>query len=50
MTTGLSSETNIEITSGLEEGDVITTQTQTNLSSGQMQTQMLFTGGAGMGH
>ncbi len=51
VTTGLASDTQVEITSGLNEGDVaVMNQTQTNSSVGQMQTQMLLMGGGGMGH
>jgi RND family efflux transporter MFP subunit len=49
--TGLSNDTQVEITNGLQEGDVIVlNQTQTRQANVQMQGQMLIMGGAGIGH
>ena len=49
--TGLSNDTQVEITNGLQVGDVVVlNQTQTSQPNAQMQGQMFIMGGAGMGH
>jgi multidrug efflux pump subunit AcrA (membrane-fusion protein) len=51
VSTGLSNDTQVEITKGLQEGDlVVLNQTQTNQLNADMQGRMILMGGAGMGH
>lgn len=49
--TGLSNDNQVEITSGLKEGDIVVmNQTQTRQPNAEMQGRMFIMGGAGMGH
>ena len=49
VTTGISDDTNTEITSGLTEGDVVVTGTSATTTSGTSSTTSPFSGSGGRG-